>query len=191
MAKKKSKDSSKKASKDPNQKPSKKSGKKSDKKPTKKSAAKGAKKSAKKSGGKAGKKKADRLLPARVTTGKGATPAELGRIVVEHVNAMAAPDTELWKRHFHPKFVSIEGTGEAWTGRKAVDAKCQAWMNAHTVHSCKATGPFVGATGFSVMYDMDVESKDGTLPRMQMREVGVYTVRKGRIVQEEFMYAPM
>jgi hypothetical protein len=102
---------------------------------------------------------------------------------------MAAPDTELWKQHFHPKFVSIEGTGEAWSGRKAVDAKCQAWMNAHTVHSCKATGPFVGATGFSVLYDMDVEAKDGSMPRMQMREVGVYTVKNGKVVQEEFMYA--
>jgi hypothetical protein len=166
----------------------KKSGSKKSSKPAgKKSAAKAAKKTAKKTT----KKKPDLLAPTKVATGKGATPAELGRILVDHVNAMAAPDTELWKQHFHPRFVSIEGTGEAWSGRKAVDAKCQAWMNAHTVHACKATGPFVGATGFSVLYDMDVESKDGTMPRTQMREVGVYTVKKGRVVQEEFMYAPM
>lgn len=170
----------------------KKSGSKKSSKPAgKKSAAKAAKKAAKKTAKKTTKKKPDLLAPTKVATGKGATPAELGRILVDHVNAMTAPDTELWKQHFHPKFVSIEGTGEAWSGRAAVDAKCQAWMNAHTVHACKATGPFVGATGFSVLYDMDVESKDGTMPRTQMREVGVYTVKKGRVVQEEFMYAPM
>lgn len=181
-----------------NKKTSKAAMKKAPKKSAKKAAAKGAKKPAKasaKSGSKAAKKpakkKPDLLAPTRVSTGKGHTPAELGRILVDHVNAMAAPDTELWKQHFHPKFVSIEGTGEAWTGRKAVDAKCRAWMDAHTVHACKATGPFVGGTGFSVLYDMDVEAKDGSMPRTQMREVGVYTVKKGKVVQEEFMYAPM
>jgi hypothetical protein len=181
-----------------NKKPSKAAMKKAPKKSAKKAAAKGAKKPAKasaKSGSKPAKKpakkKPDLLAPTRVSTGKGHTPAELGRILVDHVNAMAAPDTELWKQHFHPKFVSIEGTGEAWTGRKAVDAKCRAWMDAHTVHACKATGPFVGGTGFSVLYDMDVEAKDGSMPRTQMREVGVYTVKKGKVVQEEFMYAPM
>lgn len=181
---------SKKLAKKPTGKPAKKSAKKS----AKKTAAKAAPKAFKQAGKKAGKKpakKADPLAPTMIKTGKGATPAELGKAVVEHVNAMAAPDTELWKRHFHPGFVSIEGTGEAWSGRKAVDAKCQAWMNAHTVHSCKASGPFVGATGFSVLYDMDVESKDSTMPRMKMREVGVYTVKKGKVVQEEFMYGGM
>jgi hypothetical protein len=156
-----------------------------------KSATKPAKRSAKQPVQKSSKKKADLLKPTMIKTGKGATPAELGKAVVEHVNAMAAADTELWKRHFHPGFVSIEGSGEAWSGRKAVDAKCHAWMNAHTVHSCKASGPFVGATGFSVLYDMDVESKDGTMPRMKMQEVGVYTVKKGKVVQEEFMYGGM
>lgn len=191
-----SKKSSKKSSKKPANKPAKRSAKKSAKKAaakggsSKKTSKKPAKKSAKK-GGKKPAKASNPLAPKVVSTGKGASPADLGKAVVAHVNAMAAPDTELWKQHFHSKFTSIEGDGSAWTGRKAVDAKCQAWMDAHTVHSCKASGPFVGATGFSVVYDMDVEANDGSMPRTQMKEVGVYTVKKGKIVQEEFMYGGM
>jgi hypothetical protein len=172
----------------------KKAAKKTAKKTATKTAAKGAKPAAKKPAKQAGKKsgkKGNALAPKMIKTGKGHTPAELGKALITHVTAMTAPDMELWKQHFHPKFVSIEGTGESWSGRKAVDAKCQAWMNAHTVHSVKATGPFVGATGFSVVYDMDVEAKDGSMPRMQMQEVGVYTVKNGKIVQEEFMYGGM
>jgi hypothetical protein len=168
----------------------KKTAKKTATKTAAKAAPKGAKPAAKKTGKKAAKK-GNALAPKMIKTGKGHTPAELGKALITHVTAMTAPDTELWKQHFHPKFVSIEGTGESWAGRKAVDAKCQAWMNAHTVHSVKATGPFVGATGFSVVYDMDVEPKDGSRPRMQMQEVGVYTVKNGKIVQEEFMYGGM
>lgn len=189
MAKKAARKTAKKS----NKKTAKKSAKKSAKKTARKTASKPAKKSAKKAAKKAGKKSAKKpaaqlLKPKRVTSGRGRTPAELGKIVVDHVNAMAVSDMELWRNYFHPKFVSIEGDGQAWSGRKAVDAKCRAWMDAHTVHACRATGPFAGATGFSVVYDMEIEATDGSFPRMQMREVGVYTVKNGKIVQEEFMY---
>lgn len=169
----------------------KKTAKKTATKTAAKAAPKGAKKTAKKAAGKKPAKKGNALAPKMIKTGKGHTPAELGKALVAHVSAMTAPDTELWKQHFHPKFVSIEGTGESWAGRKAVEAKCQAWMAANTVHSCKVTGPFVGATGFSVVYDMDVEPKDGSRPRGNFQEVGVYTVKNGKIVQEEFMYGGM
>lgn len=173
------------------------------KKAAKKTNKKTAKKTAKKTGGKkpagksakkpAGKKPAKKasMKPKKVSTGKGATPKEIGEAVVAHVNSRPTSDKELWKKHFHKNFTSIEGTGEAFTGMKAVEAKCQAWVDNHIIHSCKATGPFVGATGFSVEYDMDVESKDGSMPRMQMKEVGVYTVKNGKVVQEEFMYHGM
>lgn len=164
--------------------------KKAKKKATKKAAKKSAKATAKKTTKKGASKKPAAKKPKKITTGKGATPAEIGNAVVAHVNAMGK-DSDLWKKHFHKNFTSIEGTGDACTGVKAVAAKCEWWVNNHTVHSCKATGPFVGATGFSVHYEIDVESKDGSMPRMLMKEVGVYTVKNGKVVQEEFMYAPM
>ena len=149
------------------------------KKPAKKAAKKAGKKPAKKSSAKA-------LAPKPVKTGKGHTPGELGAALVAHVNRMGN-DADLWKQHFHPKFVSIEGQGMAWTGRKAVQAKCDAWIAEHQVHSCKASGPYVGATGFGVMFDMDVQVK-ATGQRIKMQEIGVYTVKNGKITEAKFFY---
>lgn len=178
MAKKVAKKANKKA----NKKAAKKASAKTAKKPAGK---KTAKKTAKKSG-----KKGNPFAPKMISSGKGHTPGELGKALVEHCQAMGN-DMDLWKKHFHKGFTSIEGTGQAFTGIKAVEAKCKAWMDAHIIHSAKATGPFVGATGFSVLFDMDVEAKDGSMPRMNMQEVGVYTVKNGKVVQEEFMYFGM
>ena len=165
----------------------KKTAKKADAKAAK---SKSAKKAAKKSGGKKGKKGDKSMAPKAVKTGKGATPGEIGAAVVAHINSGAKDDMPLWKQHFHKKLVSIEGQGMAWTGLKAVKAKCDAWAAEHTIHSAKASGPFVGATGFSVLYDMDVEAKS-TGQRFKMQEVGVYTVRNGKVITEEFMYGGM
>lgn len=159
--------------------------------PARKAARSTARPMAKKTAKKTARKAAGRASgPKKVSSGRGATPGEIGRALVEHFNAMQ-PDTELWKRHFHPRFVSIEGSGESWAGVKAIGAKCRAWMDAHVVHSARATGPFVGATGFAVEFEMDVESKDGSMPRTRFREIGVYTVKNGKVVQEEFMYGGM
>lgn len=142
-------------------------------------AAKPAKKS------KAGGKKS--LAPKAVKTGKGASPMEVGQALVAMVRAgQFDPNTQLWA----PKFSSIEGLGvsQEWTGGKAVAAKNQEFHDSNIIHSCTVDGPFVGATGFAVHYAIDVECKtDGS--RKTMTEVGVYTVKNGKIIREEFMYA--
>ncbi|MGP1347047.1 MAG: SnoaL-like domain-containing protein [Phycisphaerales bacterium] len=143
-----------------------------------------------KSGAKAksGKKKAA-AQPTKVSSGKGATPGELGAKLVAMVNAHT-PEKDIWKDFFHKNFESIEGHGSMWTGTKSVAKKGEEWMAAHQVHGFKAEGPFVGATGFAVRYDMDVEVK-ATGQCMNFSEVGVYTVKNGKVVREEFMYAGM
>ena len=42
----------------------------------------------------------------------------------------------------------------------------------------------------ALIFDMDVTNKESG-QRMQMREVGVYTVKNGKILREEFFYPPM
>jgi len=157
------------------------------KKPAGKKPAKGAAKKAatKKKGG---KKKATEMVP--VSSGKGATPGEIAKSVMAHVQSGAHNDAPIWKAHWSNKAVSIEGSGHAWHGLKAIGKKCEEWMSQHTIHSASASGPFVGATGFSILFDMDIEVK-ATGQRIKMQEVGVYTVKNGKIVQEEFMYAGM
>jgi hypothetical protein len=166
----------------------KKSAKKAAKKPSAK-AAKPAKKPAKKSGG-----KASGMPPGMkpISTGPGASAGEIGAAVVAHLNSGAQSDVPLWDKYWHKNFVSIEGVGAnmSWEGRKAAEAKCADWMSKNTVHGCRAEGPFVGSTGFSVKISMDVEEK-ASGKRFQMDEVAVYSVEKGKVVREEFMYGGM
>jgi limonene-1,2-epoxide hydrolase len=54
------------------------------------------------------------------------------------------------------------------------------------IHSFEANGPFVAHDRFVVQYDADVTDKNSK-ERMQLSEVGVYTVKNGKIVREEFL----
>jgi hypothetical protein len=123
-----------------------------------------------------------------VKVGSGATPGEIGRAVVEAINA-GRPDRELWARWWHKNAESIEGEGVAmmWRGMKAIQAKSDWWTSTHIVHGASAEGPYVGATGFAIKFRMDSEDTT-TGQRHIMEELGVYTVQKGKIVREEFFY---
>jgi len=116
------------------------------------------------------------------------TNREIGQAVVAHVNSGATSDEPLWDECYAPNFTSVEADGMTHTGREEVLKKHQQWLDTHTVHSMKAVGPFVGPSGFSVIYEFDVEAKDGSMPRLTMQEVGVYTVADGKVVREEFRY---
>lgn len=140
-------------------------------------------KASKKKGGKAGS-----MEPVPVTTGKGPAPAEIGADLIAMFNKGQFKEIEA--KYWSKDIESVEGVGVAmaWRGRKAVDAKNAWWMSDHVLHGASAEGPFVGASGFAVRFRMDVETKS-TGQRQNMDEVGVYTVEKGKIVREEFMYA--
>ena len=157
-------------------------------KSVKKPASKPAKKAAKAS--KPAKSTRSSMEPMTVKTGSGATPLEVGKDLVAMFNAGKVGEIEA--KHWSPKITSIEGVGVSmgWSGKAAVEAKNQGWMMDHVIHGASAEGPYVGATGFSVKFRMDVETKS-TGERTTMEEVGVYTVQDGKIVREEFMYACM
>ena len=61
-------------------------------------------------------------------------------------------------------------------GIDAVRGKTDWWINNMQVHSVKVNGP----------YDVDATDKNSK-QRMQMSEVGVYTVKDGKIAREEFL----
>ena len=87
--------------------------------------------------------------------------------------------------------VSVEafsmGGGPTETrGKEGLRGKIDWWVNAMEVHSFKASEPFVGHDRFVVQYDADVTDKKSK-QRRQMSEVGVYTVKNGKIVREEFL----
>lgn len=126
--------------------------------------------------------------PFKVSTGRGPAPIELGAKLVAAFNQGKG---DAWIRNvWAPAIESIEGLGVGlgWRGTAAVEAKNADWVNSHILHGGSAEGPFVGSTGFAVRFRIDVEDK-ATGVRRVMEEIGVYTVKNGRIVREEFMYA--
>ena len=85
--------------------------------------------------------------------------------------------------------VEAEGMGGESPEKRGIDAirgKIDWWVNAMQVHSCQVSGPFVAHDRFVVQYDMDVTEKNSK-KRFQLSEVGVYTVKNGKIVREEFL----
>jgi len=102
----------------------------------------------------------------------------------------AGQHAEAGERFWSPDVVSIEameGPMARCEGAAAVKAKSEWWMGAHEWHGGSVEGPFVNGDQFAVRFEMDVTEK-ASGRRMQMTEVGLYTVAGGRIVEERFFY---
>ena len=68
-------------------------------------------------------------------------------------------------------------------GIEAVKGKNQWWVENNEVHSGNVQGPFVhGDDHFSAVVSFDITPKGGD--RMQMTEIGVYTVAGDKIVKD-------
>jgi SnoaL-like domain len=71
-------------------------------------------------------------------------------------------------------------------GIDLVRGKTNWWEHNMEVHSAKVSGPFVARDTFVVQFDVDVTEK-ASGKRMQMSEVGIYTVKDGKVGREEFL----
>lgn len=93
--------------------------------------------------------------------------------------------------------VSVEpakmpGHEQTMKGIDQIRGKTEWWFANHEIHSSTAEGPFPhGEDRFAVIFDLDVTPTAGPMAnhRMKMREVGLYTVKNGKVVKEEFFYA--
>lgn len=73
-------------------------------------------------------------------------------------------------------------------GIEAVRGKNQWWSENHEIHSAAVAGPYPhGEDRFAVRFEYDITNKPSG-QRMQMDEVGLFTVEAGKIVKEEFFY---
>lgn len=73
------------------------------------------------------------------------------------------------------------------TGLEAIKAKGKWWVENHEVHKLEVNGPFPHDDRFIVRFFMDVTNKQNN-QRMSMDEMGLFTVKDGKIVKEEFFY---
>jgi hypothetical protein len=119
------------------------------------------------------------------------TTREIGKRLVELSNAhkgLEAVDTL-----YDESIVSIEAQGgdtmpARMEGIEAVRGKSVWWYDHHEVHHSVATGPFCGnrEDQFAVLFELDATFEPSG-ERQQMREVALYTVADGKVVQEEFL----
>jgi len=117
------------------------------------------------------------------------TTEEIGKKVVELTRKQAwreAVDTL-----YSNDIVSVEAQGMGGEspekrGLEAVRGKTEWWVNTMNVYHIKVTGPFVAHDRFVVLYDIEFGEKTSA-ERIRMSEAGVYTVKDGKIVREEFL----
>ncbi len=118
---------------------------------------------------------------------------EVGKALVEMVNQGREQEEAFVEQYYSENVVSIEGgaTDEMparFEGMDAIKGKSEWWYSNNTVHSTGAVGPYIGNRDdqFVIHYTMDLTPKDGD--RMQMVEVGIYTIVDDKITQEEYLY---
>lgn len=118
------------------------------------------------------------------------TVSELAQALVD--GCRSGTETANLDRLYAPDAVSVEaqdnGNGRVAEGLDAIRAKHAWWAENATVHASEVEGPFPhGDDRFAVIFRMDATMFGA---RNQVAEVAVYRVAAGRIVREEFFYAP-
>jgi len=89
--------------------------------------------------------------------------------------------------------VSVEagappGQERAVRGVDAIRAKGKWWADNHTVHGAEVAGPYPHDDRFAVRFTYDVTFKPEN-KRFTMDEVGLFTIKDGKITKEEFFYS--
>ena len=119
---------------------------------------------------------------------------EIAQQLVDGCRAGAAKVRENLDNLYAEDAVSVEaadmnGQGRETHGIKGIHGKHDWWENAMEEHKNEVVGPFYfGEDQFSTLFKVDATDKESG-KRFQMQEIGVYHVKDGKIVREEFHYA--
>lgn len=122
------------------------------------------------------------------------TTMEVGQKLVELLKAgrtLEAIDTLYGTDAASVEAVASPNFPQKTEGRDAIRQKNEWWYANNEVHRGDVKGPFPHGDRFALFFDFDVTAKGGAFAgqRMQMQEVGLYTVKDGKVVREEFFYA--
>ena len=97
---------------------------------------------------------------------------------------------------YSPDVVSIEagaapGQSARSEGIAAVRGKNEWWLSNHEIHGGKVEGPWPNGDQFIVRFSYDITPKAGPMAgkRFTMEEAGLYTVKDGKVAQEQFFYS--
>ena len=112
--------------------------------------------------------------------------------IADDITAMlrAGQADEAGEKYWAADVVSIEampGDMAEVRGVEGVRAKGEWWTSAHEVHAMEVEGPYLNGDQFAVRMKMDLTVKESG-ERITMDEIGLYTVKDGKIVEERFFY---
>ncbi len=82
---------------------------------------------------------------------------------------------------------AMDGPMARIQGTAALKAKSDWWYANHDIHSLLTEGPYTNGNQFAVTFVVDLTAK-ASGQRMNMREIGLYTVSGNKIVTEQFFY---
>ena len=118
---------------------------------------------------------------------------DVGRRLVELCRA--GKNVEAVDTLYAPDVVSTEVFGDEHMPRRmegidAIRRKNQWWLDNHDIHKSEIKGPFPHDDRFIVYMMIDCTPKVGPMAgkRMQFEEAALYTVRDGKIAEEQFFY---
>ena len=84
-------------------------------------------------------------------------------------------------------YENMPGPMAVCRGKEAVKQKSEWWAANHDVNDFGCEGPYLNGDQFAVLFHVDVTVKE-TGERQKMDEVGLYTLRDGKVVEERFFY---
>ena len=124
------------------------------------------------------------------TTEANMTDQEIAKRYVELCKA--GKFDECLNELFAEDAVSVEafappGTDPTSRGLAAIRAKGEWWVNNNEVHGGEVHGPYPNGDRFAVRFAFDLTFKP-TGKRISMDEIGLFTVKDGKIIREEFFY---
>ena len=121
------------------------------------------------------------------------TPFEVGQRLAELCRQ--GKNLEAVNELYSPDVVSIEVRGHdhmpaRMEGIDAIRGKNQWWVDNHEIHGWEVRGPWPKDDRVILVMKVDCTPSVGPFAgkRMQFEEAGLYTVRDGKVVQEEFFY---
>ena len=95
-------------------------------------------------------------------------------------------------KYYSDGIVSVEsaspqGTSPEMKGIDAIRGKTKHFMETTEVHGQEVNGPYIGENQFAVQFKIDMTQK-ASGKRVNLDEMGLYTVEGGKIVHEHFFY---
>ncbi len=119
------------------------------------------------------------------------TAMEIGKAVADLCKQ--GKNQEAIDRFYSPNVVSVEacatpGMDRTMKGIQAIKGKNQWWVDNHEIHGGSVDGPYPHDDRFVLHFKYDVTPKQ-IKKRITLDEVGLFTVKDGKVVKEEFFYS--